>query len=253
MPELKTELLKKISEEISPEAVQIWFDDCGFTGLRNGRIEMEIPSEFKRKMLEKRLGDIVRKAVEELAGKAYPVCFVPGSSNGENGPSFEDFVRGKGNELALACVLAATDRPAEKLPHPVYIYGEKDTGKTHLLLSAKKRIETLSPELRALYASADEFVELFGVPQKDFLLLDDFFTDDSGKLASYVKTALGKGTNIIAAGRIPPDEAADAGSFLLPGTDILCTPADIQPPDVETRQAIDMVRELRKGSLAVSP
>ena len=255
MPDFKTELLKKISSELSPEAVRIWFDDCGFAGLRNNRIELEIPSAFKRKMLELRLSGIVSKAASELAGTDYPVCFVPAadsnkkSSEREHQPGFEDFIRGKSNEYALASVLSAADRPAEKLPHPIYIYGEAELGKTHLLLAAKKKIEELLPETRIAYFPAADFIELFGAPAKDFLLIDDFFADGTGKLESCVNASLNSGANIIAAGRIPPDE--NGGAFMLPGTGIICTPADIQPPDEETLQAINMMTELRNGRVPV--
>lgn len=255
MADLRTELLKKITELSSPETVRIWLEDCGFVGLRNEKIEIELSSDFKRKMTEIRLGTLVRNAVSQLTGMEYPVCFVTKLRQTEkqvgavSAAGFESFIKGKGNEFALACVLAATDRPNDRLKEPVYIYGAENLGKSHLLRAAQNRLEKLAPGIKAVYLSAEELKELFCPPKTDYLLIDDFSIDQSGKLQSYLRTALNERVNIIAAGRIPPDETT-TGAFVLPGTDIICSPADIQPPDIETLQAINMEKELRNGRIA---
>lgn len=72
---------------------------------------------------------------------------------------FENFVRGKSNELALvASQEAAAGESAPGTQGPLFIYGATGLGKTHLLQALGNRFLDLHPQSRVLYVTANDFM-----------------------------------------------------------------------------------------------
>ena len=72
---------------------------------------------------------------------------------------FENFVRGKSNELALvAAQEAAIGEAAPGAQGSLFIYGATGLGKTHLLQALGNRFIDLNPRARVLYVTANDFM-----------------------------------------------------------------------------------------------
>jgi len=70
--------------------------------------------------------------------------------------TFETFVSGASNSLALKLARAAADAPAAPLA-PVYLHGPAACGKSHLLYAVKNRISRNFPEMRVICIKCDDF------------------------------------------------------------------------------------------------
>ena len=72
--------------------------------------------------------------------------------------SFENFVIGPSNEMAVHCAKKACEGPVHCHFSPLFIYGGSGLGKTHLLHAIGRRIEEKHPHLSLHYLSAEKFL-----------------------------------------------------------------------------------------------
>ena len=70
--------------------------------------------------------------------------------------TFENFVRGKSNQFAMAASLAVAESPGE-IYNPLYIYGDSGLGKTHLMQSIAHFIHNSDPSKKVVFVSTDRF------------------------------------------------------------------------------------------------
>ena len=74
--------------------------------------------------------------------------------------SFDNYVVGKGSELAFTAAKAVADRPGEAY-NPLFIYGGVGLGKTHLLQAVGNELLRKNPNTNILYVSAEKFTNDF--------------------------------------------------------------------------------------------
>lgn len=91
---------------------------------------------------------------------------------------FENFVEKYGNDLGKKGALAVVENLGLKY-NPLYIYGKKGSGKTHLLQAIGNKVLENNPEKRVKYISAENLLENELEIQKvrseqfDLLIVDD--------------------------------------------------------------------------------
>ena len=91
---------------------------------------------------------------------------------------FENFVEKDGNDLSKKGALAVVENLGLKY-NPLYIYGKKGSGKTHLLQAIGNKVLENNPEKRVKYISAVNLLENELEIQKvrseefDLLIVDD--------------------------------------------------------------------------------
>jgi chromosomal replication initiator protein len=107
--------------------------------------------------------------------------------------SFDNFIAGESNRLALSAAVAVSEAPGENNYNPFYIYGNPGLGKTHLLNAIGNHIKIINPNYKVLYITSEEFINEFTTASSmrslnefnkkyhslDVLLIDDiqFFTE----------------------------------------------------------------------------
>ncbi len=179
---------------------------------------------------------------------------------------FESFVVGDGNRMTHAYARAVAENPPGEVYNPLYIHGGVGLGKTHIMQAIGHAILTHGKGLRVAYLDAESFVNEFIVAiQKksrnefqeryrnnvDVLLVDDihFLAGKDATQEEFFHTfnsLYNSRKQIVVSSDCPPKDLAliterlrsrFAGGLI----------TEIQPPDVETREAILLLKCEQEG------
>ncbi len=74
-----------------------------------------------------------------------------------NGFTFQAYVEGKSNQLAVAAARQVAEHPGKSY-NPLYIYGGVGLGKTHLMHAVGNEILRANPQAKILYISSEGFI-----------------------------------------------------------------------------------------------
>ena len=269
LQELWEEILKILSRQLTPTAINAWFADCKPVELEDCRLILHTSTNFKRDIIIQRYSDTIKAALYDLFASDFELMVLAGDeindyespSREENslpemeGYTFDRFIVGSSNKFAHAAAVAVADKPG-KAYNPLFIYGNSGLGKTHLLLAIGQAIHTRDPKQKIAYIKGDEFTIQMVKSIKDgtteefrtkYRNVDLFLVDDIQFIAGKQSTQeefFHTFNNIYEAGHqivITSDRPPLEMSLL---DDRLRTRfegglmADIQPPDLETRMAI---------------
>ena len=170
---------------------------------------------------------------------------------------FENFVPGDKAQLAFNAALAVAKNPYGTQYNPLFIYGPSGLGKTHLLQAIGNYVLEEDPAKRGCYLTSEDFSQQYMKCLKenrvtemsdfyrnevDILLIDDI-QNWTGKYETQnefflIFNALHQaGKQIVLTSDAPAGEVKNLSDRLVSRFSWGLT-VDIQPPDVETREAI---------------
>ena len=207
-------------------------------------------------------------AAMEGAPRPAPAALVSPSSLVE-GYTFERFVEGKSNQLALAAAQQVAEHPGMSY-NPLFLYGGVGLGKTHLMHAVGNAMRRKNPEAKIVYLHSERFVadmvkalQLNAINDfkrfyrsVDALLIDDiqFFANKDRSQEEFFHTfnALLEGGQqmILTCDRYPKE--IDGVEERLKSRFGWGLTVAVEPPDLETRVAI-LMKKAEQSHIVLAP
>ncbi len=264
-------VLPLLKEELTPTAVNTWFNDVTPVALEGNRFVITTPADFKADLIRNRYLPTLKKALFELFAadmdvvvlgpeelKKYNANNSSPNQNvlmGSEEYTFDRFVVGSSNRFAYNAAEAVAHAPGKSY-NPLFLYGDSGLGKTHLLYAIYHTIRDQHPDYQIIYVKGDEFTNELTTAignkstdafrqkyrDKDLLLVDDiqFIAGKDSTQEEFFNTfnnLYEAGKQIVLTSDRPPSDMPKLEERLR--TRFECgLMADIQPPDYETRCAI---------------
>ena len=249
--------------------------------LENNTAYLLTDSEFTRKTTLEVYEPVIKKAFAEVLGFDVNINILvktkeekqeqysePKPTISENNSindtlTFENFIKGKSNELAYAFCIAVAGKNdnspstiANKTFNPLFIYGDSGLGKTHLMKAIENEVKKKNPDLTIIYTTGENFVNELVMALEyhktidfhnkyrnaDFLLIDDiqFIAGKERAQEEFFHTfndLYNAGKQIVLTSDIAPSKISKLENRIRSRFS-LGVQVDIQPPDFETRMAI---------------
>ncbi|MBP5274807.1 MAG: chromosomal replication initiator protein DnaA [Abditibacteriota bacterium] len=177
--------------------------------------------------------------------------------------TFDSFVAGNNNRLAVACAQAVAKEPGIRY-NPLFIYGSSGLGKTHLMHAIGHEVYKNTPEARVFFTSGEAFTTLYVNATREGKVaefkrkirnIDLFLLDDVQFLVGKEKTVEefflfvntlyeSKKQIVFTSDRAPKDLDFDERLTSRFEQGVL---TDVRPPDLECRMAILQNKAAREG------
>jgi chromosomal replication initiator protein len=280
--------LLKIKENVSMMTYNTWFLPIKPVELSDSTLKVQIPSQFFWEWIDEHFNSLITRSITDVLGSEAKLTYVIAEDmfiidNGKTVPdntstqtisndkpkpkhtfesnlnpryTFDNFIKGEGNQLARAAAGAISDNPGGTSFNPLFLYGGVGLGKTHLIQAIGNQIAKNFPEKKIIYLSSDiftvEFVESIQTNKvnefsnfyrsMDVLIIDDiqFLTgkEKTQDLFFHIFNTLHQSRKqIILSSDKPPKDLKGLDERLISRFQWGLT-ADIQPPELETRIAI---------------
>jgi len=288
-PELWSRIQEAVRAAVPEQGYRTWLAGTKAVGLSGDELIVEVPSRFHVDWIENKYGPILASAGQRVLGRPLAVSIMCTSETspiplpslelgadgltGSSAPTpqrsqtpaprpnlnerytFERFVVGTHNQLAVAACRAVAEKPA-KMYNPLFLYGGVGLGKTHLMHAIGHRLVGDDPSRRVAYVSSEQFTnELVASIQEgsmaafrrryrqmDLLLVDDihFLEGKERTQEEFFHTfnaLYDAQRQIILTSDRPPKEIPGLEDRLISRFEWGLV-VDIKAPDYETRMAI---------------
>jgi len=175
--EIWQKTLGLLKNELTEISFNTWIKTIDPLSLTGNTINLAVPAEFNKGILESRYQTLIKNAIKQVTFKEYEIAFiVPSQENlnkltkqtesagNEDSPlsvlnpkyTFDTFVIGNSNRFAHAAALAVAEAPG-KAYNPLFIYGGVGLGKTHLMHAIGHYILEQNSSQKVLYVSSEKF------------------------------------------------------------------------------------------------
>jgi chromosomal replication initiator protein len=269
------EVASRLQGALNETTYRTWFGEAEAVDVSDDAFVVAVPNDFTREWIEGHYVGLLRAIVQDATGRerriqitvadggehpAAPLATAAEPPSRAEGPlnakyTFDSFVIGSSNRFAHAAALAVAEAPAQAY-NPLFIYGGTGLGKTHLMQAIAQYVAEHNGHLTARYVTSETFMNDFinslrdkrieGFKHRyrnyDLLLVDDiqFFEGKERIQEEFFHTfnsLYETGAQIVLSSDRPPRDIATLEERLRSRFEWgLIT--DIQPPDLETREAI---------------
>lgn len=180
-------VLGELELNLSKANFTTWFKNTFILEIKDSEIIVAVPNAFTKAWLEKKYHQYITDALKNITDKKiHQITYIvetkerspiqsktpvpdmtdkevmtTTTQNGFNSKyTFDNFVVGKGNELACAACVAVTKKLGE-VYNPLFIYGGVGLGKTHLMQAVGNQILSQNENKKVLYVTSEKFTNDF--------------------------------------------------------------------------------------------
>ncbi len=189
------ECLKSIKENVTLMTYNTWFLPIKPLELNGYSLKVQIPSQFFWEWIDEHYNTLINRTILDVIGPEARLSYIIAEDKDnkdikENRPTgapviqlakevniqqpkhethlnprytFDNFIKGEGNQLARAAAGAISENPGGTSFNPFFVYGGVGLGKTHLVQAIGNKIIEAFPSKKIIYLSSDiftvEFVE----------------------------------------------------------------------------------------------
>ena len=268
--------LEQQSDKISSIALEKWIMKLTPYKFEGSTVYMLTDNEFNKNIILSHYKGLIEEGFENVLGFPVKVELLirsvseteekkaPQTDPNQFGElTFENFVKGKSNELAYAFSMAVAGNSesgggvnSNQTFNPLFIYGDSGLGKTHLMKAIENEVRKKNPDIKIIYTTSENFLNEFveAIKNKDmepfhskyrgadFLLIDDiqFISTREALQQEFFHTfndLYNARKQIVLTSDIAPSKLTLLEDRIR-SRFILGVQVDIQPPDFETRMAI---------------
>lgn len=184
--ELWDKCLDRLTSEVSTKQFNIWISPLQAV-VHNGELWLLAPNPFVRNCVNDQFLNKIKHCLGQITGGDAPEVHIwhgsrndiqaartPNKSSVVNSAlqassggqfktnlntqlSFDNFVQGKSNQIALAAAIQVANCPGEN-SNPLFLYGGVGLGKTHLVHSIGNHVVQQNPTAKVLYLNSEKFV-----------------------------------------------------------------------------------------------
>ncbi|HSH74407.1 MAG TPA: DnaA/Hda family protein, partial [Longimicrobiales bacterium] len=194
-PELWSRILERARASVPEHAFHTWIASAKAVASTSDELIIEAQNPFHVEWLEDKYGPLLRAAGERILGRPLhitvtcspephpiplpsidlprppsPAVAAPPASAPPPPPAdhsrrglllnerytFDRFIVGANNQLAVAACSAVADQPA-RMYNPLFLYGGVGLGKTHLMHAIAHQLLANDPDRRISYISSEQF------------------------------------------------------------------------------------------------
>ncbi len=169
--------LSRLERQFPLDEVNTWLRPLRLTSNSNGRLVLLAPNQIVCERVEQNYLHTIHAILLQLRPDLEDEPFIGVANRQNHGPAktakhdnaaeqftgldqrytFDNFVPGKSNELALNAAIQVARNPGSDY-NPLTLYGSTGLGKTHLLHAAGNLIKQNNPRAKILYLPSERFV-----------------------------------------------------------------------------------------------
>lgn len=275
--------LGELQVQFSKPNYRTWLENTIGLSFKGNQFVVGVPSDFVAEYLTKNQRCLIEKTLIGITHRNVNVVFQvdtqhqPAAYGGQDQApaareaspfqlnpkyTFDSFVAGSCNRLALAAAMEVAENPGHSY-NPLFIYGGVGLGKTHILQAIATASQTKN--LQVLYVSAEQFTNEFvaALQEKrteefhhkyrsvDMLLMDDIYfitgKEQTQEVFFHTFNELHNNNRQIAVTSNCSPKAMPQLKDRLRSRFEWGLIVDIQPPDLETRLAILQAKADQEG------
>ncbi|MDE0555585.1 MAG: chromosomal replication initiator protein DnaA [Candidatus Poribacteria bacterium] len=191
--ELWAQCLLNIERQVRPQSFTNWFKQTSVSHFDQDLLVIQVPSAFSAAWIEEHylqmiqsvvweettltpnISFVVTQAPQSVGDQVLPVEQEVPANEGDPAEdeqeieadpaqslnkryTFEEFIIGDSNQIALATALAVANAPGKTEFNPLVIYGGAGLGKTHLLQAIGHRAHSLNLAKKVVYVTSEKFM-----------------------------------------------------------------------------------------------
>lgn len=176
--ELWKNTISCLETELSKATISAFFAGTELVSFKGDHAKIRCPNHLSANYLKTRYADSIINTINTLSGNSCSVSFevkkITPKKVQDLGPifkikeqsglvttyTFESFVVGLSNQLAVSVAQAVVEQPGN-LHNPLFLYSGVGLGKTHLMHAIGNAIKQQKPNTRVMYSPAEQFTNEF--------------------------------------------------------------------------------------------